>query len=217
MKEAKRFSWVLSTFFVVLFYIWVYYIANVITGLKFETWIFIALNVIFFVTMAILIIVQIIKAIFAVKREDISYCLHGLFFFKYTLLPAALAFILISLMILGVGISVSIALLIFPGGIFVAPILTAVSFILPQVLLAVIFMMALPGLVLGICSIILTKKEKKITLGECILHILLQLIPALDLIDGLFISIYYWKVGRVLAVISVLSVIAGSVIFRMCL
>ena len=41
------------------------------------------------------------------------------------------------------------------------------------------------------------------------IHFFLQLIPILDLIDGFYISIKYWKKGKVAAVITAFCLIVG--------
>lgn len=213
IRNSKNFSWLLSAVFVILFYTWIYYIVNPGIDITSETLVFILINVSFLFVISVLIIVQIVNAIIAVKRGDVYYCLKGLLFFKYTLISATLIFIALSLMILGAGVSVSMVLMMFPGGIIIAPFLAAISFLLPPVLLTIIFVAALPGLVCGICAIILTKKKQNIGWGQVILHIILQLIPVADLIDALVISISYWKMGKVLAIVSATAFVAVSILF----
>ena len=43
------------------------------------------------------------------------------------------------------------------------------------------------------------------------MHFILQIIPIVDIIDGLYISIKYWKRGKVAAVITAFCVIVGMV------
>ena len=48
----------------------------------------------------------------------------------------------------------------------------------------------------------ITQKKYGISSAERTIHFLLQMIPVLDIIDGLYISIKYWNRGRVLAIVS---------------
>ena len=41
------------------------------------------------------------------------------------------------------------------------------------------------------------------------MHFILQIIPIVDIIDGLYISIKYWKRGKIAAVITAVCVIFG--------
>lgn len=78
-------------------------------------------------------------------------------------------------------------------------------FILPPILLAISFMAALPGFVLAVGTVIISRKQKEMKLGSCVLHILLQFVPVADLIDALYISIHYWSRAKKLAVITAVS------------
>ena len=48
----------------------------------------------------------------------------------------------------------------------------------------------------------ITQKKYGISSAERTIHFLLQMIPVLDIIDGLYISIKYWNRGRGLAIVT---------------
>ena len=52
------------------------------------------------------------------------------------------------------------------------------------------------------CVLGITQKKYGISSAERTIHFLLQMIPVLDIIDGLYISIKYWNRGRRLAIVS---------------
>ena len=52
------------------------------------------------------------------------------------------------------------------------------------------------------CVLGITQKKYGISSAERTIHFLLQMIPVLDIIDGLYISIKYWNRGRELAIVS---------------
>jgi len=52
------------------------------------------------------------------------------------------------------------------------------------------------------CVLGITQKKYGMSSVERAIHFLLQMIPVLNIIDGLYISIKYWNRGRVLAVVS---------------
>ena len=49
---------------------------------------------------------------------------------------------------------------------------------------------------------IITKRQKEMSLGKCALHVLLQLIPVIDIIDLVYVTNKYWKRGKVLAILT---------------
>ena len=48
----------------------------------------------------------------------------------------------------------------------------------------------------------ITKRQKEMSLGKCALHVLLQLIPVIDIIDLVYVTNKYWKRGKVLAILT---------------
>lgn len=105
-------------------------------------------------------------------------------------------------------------------------VITPMSFVMPQLLLILPFLLAfafimlpivwtfaiiadIPSFIAAVCILVLTKSEQKTSLGKCILHFILQIIPIADLIDGFYISIKYWKKGKVAAVITAFCLIVG--------
>ena len=71
----------------------------------------------------------------------------------------------------------------------------------------------IPSFIAAVCILVLTKGENKISLGKCVLHFILQIIPVIDIIDGLYISIKYWKRGKIEAVITAVCVIVGIAVY----
>jgi hypothetical protein len=88
-----------------------------------------------------------------------------------------------------------------------APFILMAAFILPPILLAISFIAALPGFILAVGTVIISRKQKEMKLGSCVLHILLQFVPVADLIDALYISLHYWSRAKKLAIIT--AVFAG--------
>ena len=52
------------------------------------------------------------------------------------------------------------------------------------------------------CMLDITRKKYGMSFVIRTTHFFLQLIPIADLIDGFYISIKYWKKGRVLAIVT---------------
>jgi len=68
--------------------------------------------------------------------------------------------------------------------------------------LIVFTLIELPCFISMDCVLGITQKKYGITSVERRAHFLLQMIPVLDIIDGLYISIKYWNRGRRLAIVS---------------
>ena len=133
----------------------------------------------------------------------------GFLFFKYSSLPAVLMLLAIFLVVLLGGIGISFVMLVLPATLFIAPFFFAMSLVVAPLFLGMSFMAGLAGLSYAICLIILSRKQKGWKVGQCLLHFIFQCIPGFDILDGLYITLRYWNRGKILSIITVISVILG--------
>ena len=204
-KSMEKYPWLISILYILVLYGW---IGFVISGMKYfnlNKWLSIGFNIVFLIAFITLLTVQISRALTEIRSGNIDYCINGFLFFKYTILPSTLFFIFLALVIFVGGISVSLVAFVFPPMLFLAPFILMAAFILPPILLAISFIAALPGFVLAVGTVIISRKQKEMKLGSCVLHILLQFVPLADLIDALYISIHYWNRAKKLAIITAVS------------
>ena len=143
---------------------------------------------------------------FAKKEEDVDYCLKTYFIYKYITMPVEL----ICAGIIGASIFVIFGMIIhWPKedliaaffALFFAMIIYMIIVIIPYVLI-VFAVIGLPCFISIEYVLGITQKKYGISSAERTIHFLLQMIPVLDIIDGLYISIKYWNRGRVLAIVS---------------
>ena len=143
---------------------------------------------------------------FAKKEEDVDYCLKTYFIYKYITMPVEL----ICAGIIGASIFVIFGMVIhWPKedliaaffALFFAMIIYMIIAIIPYVLI-VFAVIGLPCFISIEYVLGITQKKYGISSAERTIHFLLQMIPVLDIIDGLYISIKYWNRGRVLAIVS---------------
>ena len=205
----KHFSWILRIFHIFVLYAWIAFILLFPARPTFSLPIFILLNILFSLVFIGLLITQIVEAFKIFKREDSEQCIKAFFFFKYSSLPAVLVFLAIFLVVLLGGIGLSFVLLVLPATLFIAPFFFAMSLIVAPFFLGMSFMAGLAGLSYAICLIILSRKQKGWKVGQCIMHFILQWIPGFDLLDGLYITLRYWNRGKILSIITAISVILG--------
>ena len=205
----KHFSWILRIFHIFVLYAWIAFILLFPARPTFSLPIFILLNILFSLVFIGLLITQIVEAFKIFKREDSEQCIKAFFFFKYSSLPAVLVFLAIFLVVLLGGIGLSFVLLVLPATLFIAPFFFAMSLIVAPFFLGMSFMAGLAGLSYAICLIILSRKQKGWKVGQCIMHFILQWIPGFDILDGLYITLRYWNRGKILAIITAISVILG--------
>ena len=211
----KKFSWTLSVFYLVFVYGWIGFDVFLFSQMKtvsdihIPVLIVVLVNILFCMALIILLIVQGINIISATRDKNINYCINSYLFYKYTATPIILTTIFISLYImLGVMIITPIAF-IMPMLLIILPLLLGIAFIVLPILWIFAIMADIPSFIAAVCILVLTKSEKKISFGKCILHFILQIIPIVDIIDGLYISIKYWKRGKIAAVITAVCVIFG--------
>lgn len=211
----KRFSWGLSIFYLVFVYGWIGFDIIVFSqtgtesGVHIPVLINVFINMLFFTALMIVVIAQNISIIFAIRNKNINYCINSYLFYKYAAAPVILTAVFISLYImLGVIIITPISL-VMPPLLVILPFLLGFAFIMLPIIWTFAIIADIPSFIAAVCILVLTKSENKISLGKCILHFILQIIPIVDLIDGLYISIKYWKRGKVVAVVTAFCVIVG--------
>ncbi len=211
----KKFSWTLSVFYLVFVYGWIGFDVFLFSQMKtvsdihIPVLIVVLVNILFCMALIILLIVQGINIISATRDKNINYCINSYLFYKYTATPIILTTIFISIYVmLGVMIITPMAF-IMPMLLIILPLLLGIAFIVLPILWIFAIMADIPSFIAAVCILVLTKSEKKISFGKCILHFILQIIPIVDIIDGLYISIKYWKRGKIAAVITAVCVILG--------
>ena len=143
---------------------------------------------------------------FAKKEEDVDYCLKTYFIYKYITMPVEL----ICAGIIGASIFIIFGMIIhWPKedliaaffALFFAMIIYMIIAIIPYVLI-VFAVIGLPCFISIEYVLGITQKKYGISSAERTIHFLLQMIPVLDIIDGLYISIKYWNRGRGLAIVT---------------
>ena len=138
----------------------------------------------------------------AKKEEDVDYCLNTYFIYKYITMPVGL----IAAGIVGTLIVTVIWMIIkwLEEPLIIILIFFLVVFIIAIIpcSLIVFTLIELPCFISMDCVLGITQKKYGITSVERRAHFLLQMIPVLDIIDGLYISIKYWNRGRRLAIVS---------------
>ena len=211
----KRFSWGLSIFYLVFLYGWIGFDIFLFSRMGAESrvhipvLIIVLINILFFTVLMIAVITQSISIISAIRNKNINYCINSYLFYKYAAAPVILTAVFISLYtMLGVIVLTPISLLV-PQLLLIVPLLFGVAFIMLPIVWTFAIIADIPSFIAAVCILVLTKSENKISLGKCILHFILQIIPIADLIDGLYISIKYWNRGKVAAVITAFCVIVG--------
>ena len=211
----KRFSGVLAIFYIVFLYGWIGFDIFLFSRMGAESrvhipvLIIVLINILFFTVLMIAVITQSISIISAIRNKNINYCINSYLFYKYAAAPVVLTAVVISLYtMLGVIVLTPISLLV-PQLLLIVPLLFGVAFIMLPIVWTFAIIADIPSFIAAVCILVLTKSENKISLGECILHFILQIIPIADLIDGLCISIKYWKRGKVAAVVTALCAIVG--------
>ena len=213
----KKFQPVLDIFYIILIYAWLCFNIIVLhqilseSDVSIPTVIVAVNNILFIVVYVILIRVQIINILEAIKTEDIDYCINNDFFYKYTLMPIMLIGRGLPVYICLFGVGAFFLVFLLPFVIITWPFIIGMWILLP-VLLVCTTVIELPCFILTICILDITRKQKKMTFERSSMHFILQLIPGIDLIDGLHISTKYWNKGRMLARITLICVAVSILI-----
>ena len=153
-----------------------------------------------FIMIFVVMILQIRGVLSATKIEDIDYCLNTYFLYKYITAPFiwSCGRIVASMVLTTVKSSDD------PIGIAAAFGLLLVSYIF-----TVTVLIGLPCIIAINFALDIAKEKFGMSSFKKMIHFFLQLIPILDLIDGFYISIKYWKKGKVAAVITAFCLIVG--------
>ena len=205
----KHFSWILRIFHIFVLYAWIAFIILFPASPVFSLQLYVLLNILFALVFTGFLITQIVEAFKIFKRGDGEQCIKAFLFFKYSSLPAVLMLLAIFLVVLLGGIGLSFVLLVLPATLFIAPFFFAMSLVVAPLFLGMSFMAGLAGLSYAICLILLSRKQKGWKVGQCILHFIFQCIPGFDILDGLYITVRYWKRGKILSIITAVCAIFG--------
>lgn len=157
-----------------------------------------ALFIMFFIVM----ILQIRGIVSAAKIEDIDYCLKTYFLCKYITAPfiwgcgGILYYIVFNWisMIINTPHQLVVSFLVFFFIIF--------TIVIVPYLVVSYALIELPCTIAVNCMLDITRKKCGMSFGIMAIHFFLQLIPIVNIIDGLYISIKYWKKGRILAIVT---------------
>ena len=178
----KKISWTLSVFYLVFVYGWIGFDVFLFSQMKtvsdihIPVLIVVLVNILFCMALIILLIVQGINIISATRDKNINYCINSYLFYKYTATPIILTTIFISIYVmLGVMIITPMAF-IMPMLLIILPLLLGIAFIVLPILWIFAIMADIPSFIAAVCILVLTKSEKKISFGKCILHFILQII-----------------------------------------
>ena len=159
-----------------------------------------AFAVTLFITFFVVMVLQVRSIESAKKIEDIDYCLNTYFLYKYITAPfiwscgrivASMVLITVKSTDDPIGIAAAFGLLLVPY------------------IFTVSVLIGLPCIISINFTLDIARKEFGMSSFKKMIHFFLQLIPILDLIDGFYISIKYWKKGKVAAVITAFCVIVG--------
>ena len=156
-----------------------------------------------FIMIFVVMILQIRGVLSAAKIEDIDYCLNTYFLYKYITAPficgcgGTLTYIIFEWISMTIKSNYQLVtfLLIF---LFIAFIVVIVPCILVSYAL-----IGLPCTVAVNCMLDITRKKYGMSFVIRTIHFFLQMIPIVNIIDALYISIKYWKKGMVLAILTV--------------
>ena len=157
-----------------------------------------------FIMIFVVMILQIRGVLSAAKIEDMDYCMNTYFLYKYITAPFICGFGGILFYIVFKWISMMInsthqlvtSILIF---LFIAFIVMVVPYILVSYAL-----IGLPCTVAVNCMLDITRKKYEMSFVIRMIHFFLQMIPIVNIIDALYISIKYWKKGMVWAILTVI-------------
>lgn len=169
-----------------------------------------ALIIPMFILFVFVLISQMRNISSAKKEEDVDYCLKTYFVYKYIMMPLELICAgVLGAVIFGIIKIIShwpedelvSTFLVFIITLIVASIITFIIAIIPCSLI-VFTLIELPCLISIDYVLGVTQKKYGMSSVGRVIHFLLQMIPVLDIIDGLYISIKYWNRGRGLAVVT---------------
>ena len=153
-----------------------------------------------FITFFVVMVLQVRSIESAKKIEDIDYCLNTYFLYKYITAP----------FIWGCGrIVASMVLITVKSSDDPIGIVASFGLLLVSYIFTVTVLIGLPCIIAINFALDIAKEKFGMSSFKKMIHFFLQLIPILDLIDGFYISIKYWKKGKVAAVITAFCLIVG--------
>jgi len=159
-----------------------------------------AFAVTLFITFFVVMVLQVRGIESAKKIGDINYCLNTYFLYKYITAPfiwscgrivASMVLTTVKSSDDPIGIAAAFGLLLVPY------------------IFTVTVLIGLPCIISINFTLDIAKEKFGMSSFKKMIHFFLQLIPILDLIDGFYISIKYWKRGKVAAVITAFCLIVG--------
>ena len=159
-----------------------------------------AFAVTLFITFFVVMVLQVRSIESAKKIEDIDYCLNTYFIYKYITAPfiwscgrivASMVLITVKSTDDPIGIAAAFGLLLVPY------------------IFTVSVLIGLPCIITIDFTLDIARKKFGMSSFKKMIHFFLQLIPIADLIDGFYISIKYWKRGKVAAVVTAFCVIVA--------
>lgn len=173
-----------------------------------------ALIIPMFILLVFVLISQMRNISSAKKEEDVDYCLKTYFIYKYIMMPLELICAgVLGAVIFGIIKIIShwpedelvSTFLVFIITLIAAYVITfIIAFFIAIIPCSLIMftLIELPCLISIDYVLGVTQKKYGMSSVGRVIHFLLQMIPVLDIIDGLYISIKYWNRGRGLAVVT---------------
>ena len=173
-----------------------------------------ALIIPMFILLVFVLISQMRNISSAKKDEDVDYCLKTYFVYKYIMMPLELICAgVLGAVIFGIIKIIShwpedelvSTFLVFIITLIAAYVITfIIAFFIAIIPCSLIMftLIELPCLISIDYVLGVTQKKYGMSYVGRVIHFLLQMIPVLDIIDGLYISIKYWNRGRRLAIVS---------------
>ena len=173
-----------------------------------------ALIIPMFILLVFVLISQMRNISSAKKDEDVDYCLKTYFVYKYIMMPlelicagvlGAVIFVIIKIISHWPEDELVSTFLVFIITLIAAYVITfIIAFFIAIIPCSLIMftLIELPCLISIDYVLGVTQKKYGMSSVGRVIHFLLQMIPVLDIIDGLYISIKYWNRGRGLAIVS---------------
>ena len=147
-----------------------------------------------FITFFVVMVLQVRSIESAKKIEDIDYCLNTYFLYKYITAP----FIWSCGRIVASMVLITVKSTDDPIGIA-----AAVGLLLVPYIFTVTVLIGLPCIITIDFTLDIARKKFGMSSFKKMIHFFLQLIPIVNIIDVLYISIKYWKKGMGLAILTV--------------
>ena len=106
--------------------------------------------------------------------------------------------------------------MVVPATIFFVPFIAIPCIIFLMILLLLYYVLLSPGMLAACYLIGYIKDRHRVKLAKCTMHILLQFIPGINIIDTLYITNKYCKRGKILAigtaVVTLITIVAAIII-----